>query len=96
MRFSSIKLGKALGIEVKLPYLDPEFRSFATKISPRYKVREKEGRIFGKWIIRKAFDDILPEEVVWRIKTPIEVGSGTSILPSKIGLIISDEEFKYN
>lgn len=94
MQFSSIKLAKALGIEAKLPYLDPDFESFAMKIDSSYKVRDEKGMKWGKWIVRKAFESILPEEIVWRVKTPIECGSGTSTLPNLFNERISDEEFK--
>jgi asparagine synthase (glutamine-hydrolysing) len=94
MQFSSIKLSKALGIEAKLPYLDHDFKSFAMKIDSRYKIREEKGMKWGKWIIRKAFETILPEEIVWRVKTPIEYGSGTSTLPNLFNKKISNEEFK--
>jgi len=94
MQFSSTKLAKALGIEVKLPYLDPDFKSFAMKIDSSYKIREEKGMRWGKWIVRKAFESILPEEVVWRVKTPIECGSGTSTLPNLFNEKISDEDFK--
>jgi len=93
MSFSSIPLAKALEIEAKLPYLDPDFKSFAMKLDPRYKVRNEKGRTWGKWILRKAFEGILPEEIVWRAKTPIEQGSGTMTLPSMFNEKISDTEF---
>jgi len=94
MQFSSIKLAKALGIEAKLPYLDPDFKSFAMKIDSSYKVREEKGINWGKWIVRKAFESTLPEEVVWRVKTPIECGSGTSTLPNLFNKKISDKKFR--
>lgn len=94
MHFSSIPLAKELGLEAKLPFLDSEFKSFAMSISPRYKVRVEGGRIYGKWILRKAFEGILPSEVVWRDKAPIEVGSGTAILPRLLNERILDEEFE--
>ncbi|MFQ6080538.1 MAG: asparagine synthase-related protein [Candidatus Bathyarchaeia archaeon] len=94
MFFSSIPLAKALKIRAKLPYLDPDFKSFAMKLDSRYKIRRERGRIWGKWILRKAFENILPEEVVWRIKTPIEYGSGTTVLPSLFDQNISNGEFE--
>lgn len=59
-----------------------------------YKVRCERGQIWGKWILRKAFEGLLPDEVVWRVKTPIEQGSGTHTLPSLFNQTISDEEFE--
>ncbi|MBS7646937.1 hypothetical protein KEJ24_03780 [Candidatus Bathyarchaeota archaeon] len=32
MVFSSVLIGKAVGIEVKTPYLDPEFKDYAIKL----------------------------------------------------------------
>ncbi len=93
MSFSSIPLGKFLGIEAKLPYIDPEFKKFALEIPSRFKVYREKGQIIGKWILRKSFEKILPEEIVWRSKAPIEQGSGTSILPKLFNQEISDTEF---
>ena len=93
MEFSSVKLAEALGIEVKLPYLDPEFKSFAMTMTSDYKVRVEKGKVYGKWILRKAFEDDLPNSIVWRDKTPIEYGCGTTALPKLFDERIPDEEF---
>lgn len=94
MSFSSVPLAKAIGIEAKLPFLDPDFKAFAMKLDSQYKIQSEEGRIMGKWILRKAFENFLPKEVVWRVKTPIEHGSGTTVLPSMFSQKISDAEFE--
>jgi asparagine synthase (glutamine-hydrolysing) len=94
MHFSSIPLARALGLEAKLPYLDPDFKSFAMKIDPEYKIRSEGGKVWGKWIIRKAFEGTLPEKVIWRVKTPIEHGSGTTTLPMLFDQKFSNEEFE--
>ncbi|MCS7095450.1 MAG: asparagine synthase-related protein [Nitrososphaerota archaeon] len=94
MFFSSVYVGKAIGVEVKTPYLDPEFKEFAMKLSVKHKVREERGIKWGKWIMRKAFEDILPAEIAWRRKDPIEVGSGTTTLPNFFSTKISDSEFE--
>lgn len=94
MSFSSIPLAKALDLEAKLPCLESDFESFAKKLDSRYKIRRERSQTWGKWIVRKAFEGILPEEVVWRIKTPIEQGSGTATLPSLFNQEISDGEFE--
>ena len=93
MSFSSTHLAKVLRVEVKLPYLDPEFKKFAMNLDSELKVRSEMGKVWGKWILRKAFKNMLPEEVVWRVKTPIESGSGTATLPNFFNLTISDAEF---
>ena len=93
MRFSSIDLAKDLGLEVKLPFLNPQFKTFATGLDVGLKVRSEKGQIFGKWVLRHAFADMMPQEMLWRTKAPIEVGSGTTILPSLFDSRISDLEF---
>lgn len=94
MSFSSVRLARAIGVEAKLPYLDSDLKSFAMELDPQYKVRYERGRKWGKWILRKSFESILPEEIVWRAKMPIEQGSGTSTLPDLFDKEISDVEFE--
>lgn len=93
MQFSSVGIGRALGIIVRLPYLDTKFKKFATKIDSKLKIETENGNIYGKWILRKAFENLLPREITWRTKTPIESGSGTVILPKFFNEKISDTEF---
>jgi len=93
MQFSSIPLANSLGLEARLPYLDPEFKSYAMTLDSRHKVRNDGGKIWGKWIVRKAFEGLLPDEIVWRVKTPIEYGSGTTVLTRLFGSKIPDAEF---
>jgi asparagine synthase (glutamine-hydrolysing) len=93
MSFSSVPLARDLGMRAELPFLDPEFKSFAMGLDSRFLVGVEKGQRFGKWIIRKAFEDFLPYEVTWRVKTPIEYGSGSTILPTFFNQKISDKEF---
>ena len=93
MRFSSIYLAKDLGVEVRLPYLAPQFKALATDLDVGLKVKSERGQVWGKWVLRKVFENIMPPEIVWRVKVPIEVGSGTTILPSLFDSRISDLEF---
>ena len=93
MAFSTGTLGKSLGIEVVQPFLDPDVKAFAMNMDPRYDIQEERGELWGKWILRKAYEDVLPPEIRWRDKNPIEVGSGTTILPRYMASKISDSEF---
>ncbi len=93
MGFSSIYLAEALGVEVRLPYLDRQFKTLATDLDVGLKVKSERGQVWGKWILRKAFENIMPQEIVWRVKAPIEVGTGTTVLPSLFDSRISDLEF---
>ena len=93
MTFSSIPMGKDLGVEVRPPFLDPQFRAFAEKIDVRLKVREDRGQMWGKWVLRKAFEKMIPSELLWRVKAPLEVGTGTTTLPAFFEARIPDAEF---
>jgi asparagine synthase (glutamine-hydrolysing) len=94
MRFSSSRLGAHLGVKVKQPFLDRDFIDFALSISPELKVREHRGARCGKWVLREAFAPLLPEEIIWQAKRPIEVGSGFSRLHKIISAKISNEELE--
>jgi asparagine synthase (glutamine-hydrolysing) len=88
--FSANELGRALGIETRQPFLDEDFVRFALEISPELKVRDG----VGKYILRKSFEDVLPAEIVWRRKEPIEYGSGSTKLHEVINNMVTDEEFQ--
>lgn len=85
MHFSSIPLAASLEIKALLPFLDEEVKQFAMSEIPfEFLVGVNNvlgGPLFGKFILRKAFEDMLPSEITWRKKTPIEFGSGTTVLP---------------
>jgi len=88
--FSSGYLGRALGVEVRQPFLDEDFVRFALEISPGLKV--KDG--VGKYILRKSFEDLIPPEIVWRRKEAIEYGSGSTKLHEILNNMVTDEEFQ--
>lgn len=94
MRFSSIPLAESLGMKAKLPYLHEAFKEFAMNLDPALLVGKRGDTVFGKWILRKAFEDQLPPEITWRVKTPIEYGCGTTILPKIYQEKISDADFE--
>jgi len=88
--FSAGYLGRALDVEIRQPFLDEDFVRFALAISPELKV--KDG--VGKYILRKSFEDLIPPEIVWRRKEPIEYGSGSTKLHEIINSMVTDEEFQ--
>jgi asparagine synthase (glutamine-hydrolysing) len=64
----------AWGIEGRVPFLDKEFLDVAMRINPAEKMA-RNGRM-EKWIVRKSFEDYLPESVVWRQKEQFSDGVG--------------------
>lgn len=94
MRFSSVPMGKTTGVDAQLPYLDPGVREFALTLSRDDLVGERCGQRFGKKVLREGFADLLPEDVTWRVKTPIEFGSGSRALREFATDAVSDNEFE--
>ena len=83
-----------MGVSIKPPYLDPLFMDYAKKLPVRLKVNFENGIQYGKWLLRKAYDGLIPEEVVWRSKAPLEQGTGTWVLPDYFNKEISTEAFE--
>ena len=94
MRFSSVPMGSILGVQAQLPYLDPAVRDFALTMSYEELIGEHDGQRFGKKVLRQAFADRLPQEITWRVKTPIEYGSGSHALQKFMTDSVSDDEFE--
>ena len=69
----------AHAIEGRVPFLDLAMIDMAQTIPPELKLYkdEKSGRFIEKWVLRKAFEDLLPLEIVWRDKEQFDEGSGT-------------------
>jgi asparagine synthase (glutamine-hydrolysing) len=93
MYFSSNKLGAVLGVEIKQPYCDRAIIDYALDLDSDLKIKERDGRRYGKWLLRKAFEEELGA-VAWREKEPIEFGSGTTKLRDIIRGDILDTEFE--
>ena len=59
------KLSMAVGVEVRVPFLDTELVQFSTKIPPQYKLMGNE----TKYLLKKVAEKYLPKEVIYRPKT---------------------------
>lgn len=83
----------AWGVEGRVPFLDKEFMDVAMRLNPKDKMAAN-GKM-EKFILRKAFEDYLPESVAWRQKEQFSDGVGYNwidtlkLLTSKE---VSDEE----
>tara|TARA_B100000787_G_scaffold170137_1_gene164275 strand:+ start:21794 stop:23482 length:1689 start_codon:yes stop_codon:yes gene_type:complete len=83
----------AWGIEGRVPFLDKEFIDVAMRLNPKDKMIN--GERMEKWIIRKAFEDMLPESVVWRQKEQFSDGVGYNWIDTLKELVekeVSDEQ----
>jgi asparagine synthase (glutamine-hydrolysing) len=82
----------AWGVEGRVPFLDKEFIDIVMRLNPSDKMCGN-GKI-EKHILREAFEDLLPESVVWRQKEQFSDGVGYSwidTLREVAGLKVSDE-----
>jgi len=59
------KMSMAVGVEVRVPFLDPDLVDFAARIPTQYKQR---GSV-GKWVLKQAMEPFLPRDVIYRPKT---------------------------
>ena len=85
----------AWGIEGRVPFLDKEFMDVAMRINPKDKMIN--GERMEKWVVRKAFEDILPESVAWRQKEQFSDGVGYSWIDTLKEVVeneISDDQMK--
>ena len=81
------------GIEGRVPFLDKEFMDVAMRINPQDKMIN--GERMEKWVVRKAFEDMLPESVAWRQKEQFSDGVGYSwidTLKEVVNQEVSDEQ----
>ena len=82
----------AWGVEGRVPFLDKEFLDTAMRLNPAEKMT-RNGRM-EKWILRKAFEDMIPESIAWRQKEQFSDGVGYSWIDSLKALAtsqVSDE-----
>lgn len=94
MTFSSIPMGQSIGVTVKAPYLDPLFMDYAKKLPIKLKVNIENGEKYGKFILRKTYENLIPNEVIWRSKAPLEQGTGTWVLPKHFDNEIANGYFE--
>ena len=59
------KMSMAVGVEVRVPFLDLELVEFASRIPSGLKQRGST----GKWILKKAMEPFLPHDIIYRPKT---------------------------
>ncbi len=86
----------AWGVEGRVPFLDKEFLDVAMRLNPVSKMCP--GETIEKRIVREAFADMLPEEIVWRQKEQFSDGVGYSwidTLKRMTSEAVSDEQMAH-
>ena len=85
----------AWGIEGRVPFLDKEFMDVAMSLNPKDKMIK--GERIEKWILRKAFEDYLPDSIAWRQKEQFSDGVGYNWIDTLKKVVedqISDKNMK--
>ncbi|MDI1495935.1 MAG: asparagine synthase [Cenarchaeum symbiont of Oopsacas minuta] len=93
MHFTSQIIAKKFGMSIVSPFLDESVVKTAKSINAEYKVRDKDGKMYGKWILRKAFESSIPHSIAWRQKAAMQDGAGTVGLVAHFDKVISDDDF---
>jgi asparagine synthase (glutamine-hydrolysing) len=95
--YDCLRANKSLaswGVEGRVPFLDKEFMDIAMRLNPTDKMAGSNGKM-EKWILRKAFEDYLPESVTWRQKEQFSDGVGYNWIDSLRALTtesVTDEQ----
>jgi len=96
--YDCLRANKSLaswGVEGRVPFLDKEFLDVAMRLNPKDKMAGN-GKM-EKWIVRKAFEDYLPESVAWRQKEQFSDGVGYNwidTLRELTGKMVSDKQME--
>jgi asparagine synthase (glutamine-hydrolysing) len=87
------RMNQCHGVRVVAPLISGELLDYVNTLPPEYKQRPERGKRIEKWILRKAFGQLLPAGVAWRGKQEFSQGSGSAdVLPGHFEKSISDAE----
>ncbi|MEX2626222.1 MAG: asparagine synthase (glutamine-hydrolyzing), partial [Ilumatobacteraceae bacterium] len=83
----------ANGLEARIPFLDAAVVELGLALPARWKlVHEDRGE---KWLLRKAFEGWIPDELLWRRKAQFGEGTGArQVLRDHYGATIGAAEFE--
>ena len=93
MHFPTQKIGQSMGIAIESPFLNKSVVELANKIPVNFKVKNEKEKRHGKWILRKTFEEYIPQQIAWRVKSPMQEGAGTSGLTELFNSVIAEEKF---
>ena len=94
MHFTSQKIANKLGMSIQMPFIDEKIIELVETLPINLLINQKNGIKFGKWVLRKAFENTLPANVIWRKKIAMQDGSGTTNLTKLFDSIITDDIFE--
>tara|TARA_B110001469_G_C9647029_1_gene327580 strand:- start:3534 stop:5075 length:1542 start_codon:yes stop_codon:yes gene_type:complete len=68
------KTTSGAGLELRVPFYDKSFVNYYMSVDPKLKI-PRNG--YEKYLLRKTFEDMLPEDIVWRRKEGFSDGVST-------------------
>ncbi len=108
IRLSSSRLGRVMGMRMSYPYLYGEVLDFALSLEPEENtallslgagdyvqlsdIEQRGINTWGKIPLRNAAYGLLANEIIWRIKTDLQFGSGASTLEDYLEQTATREE----
>lgn len=95
MQFSSNEFADFFGMRIGQPYLDKQIIDLALKMPIELKIKEDSRTVWGKWALRKAFEEVLPQKIIWQSKRPLESGSGMEKIREVLNSKVSDADWKH-
>lgn len=88
------RMSMAATLEARVPFLDRGFVEYAFNLPSDEKIYDDGNRRIEKYHLRRAFEGLLPDELIWREKCPFDQGSGGRSMIPEIESRISDEEYE--
>lgn len=81
----------ANGLEARIPFLDLDLVELALALPPEWKLTDDTRP--AKWLLRRAFDGWVPDEVLWREKAQFGQGTGmNTVLSDHFGALVTDAD----
>jgi asparagine synthase (glutamine-hydrolysing) len=86
------RVAGANGLEARIPFLDLDLVELGLALPARWKLTRDRPE---KWLLRRAFDGWLPDELLWRRKAQFGEGTGArAILRAHYGALVDQDTFE--
>ncbi len=72
------RMGMAFGLEARVPFLDKAFVRASLSLPAKWKLQTRSRP--EKALLRRAFQGLLPQEILWRKKAKFSSGAGSATL----------------
>jgi asparagine synthase (glutamine-hydrolysing) len=87
------RIAGAHGIEARLPFLDLDVVELALALPAEWKLLGPDRP--AKWLLRRAFDGWLPDDILWRRKEKFGEGTGMNdVLNTHFAKTVTDAELR--